>query len=125
MKKNLVTNLHSNIMVFFSFHLLTKILQQKSNNKTKNFLISSGNCYRTKIDKTSSKSIESPTSLSDILAPSSSSQQPQKSLPHSIRLVDIPWSSEHQSALRLSIDDSQNGTMPTIANKHNGIRISQ
>ncbi|XP_055305060.1 LIM domain kinase 1 isoform X2 [Sitodiplosis mosellana] len=84
-----------------------------------------GNCYRTKIDKTSVKSIESPTSLSDILAPSSSSHQPQKTLPHSIRLVEIPWSNENKAALRLSIDDSQNGITPMIATKHNGIRISQ
>ncbi|XP_031616325.1 LIM domain kinase 1-like isoform X2 [Contarinia nasturtii] len=84
-----------------------------------------GNCYCVKIDKTSIKSIESPTSLSDILAPSSSTHQQQKTLPHSIRLVEIPWSNENKTALRLSIDDSQNGTMPIIATKHNGIRISQ
>lgn len=77
--------------------------------------------------------LESPTSLSDILAPSTSSthhpkqqqQQSQKSLPHSIRLVEIPWSKEIKASLQFSIDDSQCGTMSPIAAKHNGVRITQ
>lgn len=96
----------------------------------------SGKCYRSKIDETSTISLESPTSLSDILAPSTSSshqqqqkqqqqQQSQKTLPHSIRLVEIPWSKENKASLQFSIDDSQSGTMSPIATKHNGVRISQ
>lgn len=92
----------------------------------------SGNCYRSKIDVSSVvSSLESPTSLSDILAPSTSSthhQQQhtsQKPLPHSIRLVEIPWSKENKASLQFSIDGSQSGTMSPIAIKHNGVRISQ
>lgn len=91
----------------------------------------SGNCYRSKIDVMGAVSLESPTSLSDILAPSTSSAhqqqqtQSQKPLPHSIRLVEIPWSKENKASLQFSIDDSQSGTMSPIAIKHNGVRISQ
>lgn len=90
----------------------------------------SGHCYHQQIDPRAKnlprKSIESPTSLSDILAPCSSAQAIQKSLPHSIRLVEIPWTSENKNVIRLSIDDSiQSGTLTPTGNKCTGIRISQ
>lgn len=102
----------------------------------------SGNCYRqhvNSIEKSSAaKSIDSPTSLSEILAPSSSTHRisrtnasgsmpsSQKTLPHSIRLVEIPWSSENKGAIRLQADENnQNGLPSTMSTKCSGVRISE
>lgn len=92
---------------------------------------SSGNCYRQQIDTVDGsvqRQINSPTSLSDILNPSTSTKglTTQKTLPHSIRLIELPWCNENKTTIQLSIDDSRN--VPTVemnSNKTTGVRITQ
>lgn len=49
----------------------------------------------------------------------------QKKTPHSIRLVEIPWSNTKRDALRLSVDENVYG-IPAHSNTGcKGVRISE
>lgn len=89
------------------------------------FSIFSGHCYHRQIDPRAKNLPKKSIELSDILQPSSSKQSPQKTLPHSIRLVEIPWTTENKNVLRLSVDGIQSGAPSPTGNQCTGVHISQ
>lgn len=49
----------------------------------------------------------------------------QKKPPHSIRLVEIPWSKNNKGGIRLSVDENQIGAPLSLSAGYRGIRISE
>lgn len=81
------------------------------------FAYRSGNCYRRQmqpLEKTATTSQSVPAS----------NGQPKK-LPHSIRLVEIPWTKGSRGGIRLSIDESQKGAPISSNITCPGVRISE
>lgn len=103
----------------------------------------SGNCYRHQVqEKPPTIVVSSPkaeTNGNSIIARSTSAAAvqttslsasnnniPQKALPHSIQLIEIPWSRNSRNTIRLSIDDT--ATTASVATPDNNcpiIRISE
>lgn len=79
--------------------------------------IRSGSCYRRQMQPLEK------SATTAVTAPSVSNTQ--KKLPHSIRLVEIPWSKGSRGGFRLSIDESQKGAPITSNIACPGVRISE
>lgn len=50
---------------------------------------------------------------------------PIKKSPHSIRLVEIPWTKGNKSGIRLSFDENQRGAPISSTGQCPGVRISE
>jgi len=73
----------------------------------------SGQCYRRQMQPLSRQS-------------NSTIQNKQKQTPHSIRLVEIPWTKGNKAGIRLSVDENQLGAPITAATAGcPGVRISE
>lgn len=51
--------------------------------------------------------------------------QPNSISPHSIRLVEIPWTKGNKGGIRLSLDESQKGAPISSDAGFPGVRISE
>lgn len=63
------------------------------------------------------------TAATSTSAPPSNGQP--KKMPHSIRLVEIPWTKGSRGGIRLSIDETQKGAPITPNIACPGVRISE
>lgn len=93
--------------------------------------MNSGNCYRRQmqpLEKTATTSSTVPYVNGQQPQHQQShqhQQQQQKKMPHSIRLVEIPWTKGSRGGIRLSIDETQKGAPITSNITCPGVRISE
>lgn len=83
----------------------------------------SGNCYRRQMQPLEKTATTSTSNNNNCNIPSAN--MPQKKMPHSIRLVEIPWTKGSRGGIRLSIDETQKGAPISSNIACPGVRISE